>query len=75
MPLLLKFIFAMLVFRSLRIGVARGGHGRANALLSLNFALPSKLFFYLKFNVLYIEELTWTCSVRIASTRPRTRQY
>ena len=36
------------------IGVARGGHGRAFALPSLNFALPSKLFFYLKFNVAII---------------------
>ena len=34
------------------IGVARGGHGRAFALPSLNFALPSKPSFYLKFNVL-----------------------
>ena len=28
------------------IGVARGGHGRAYALPSLNFALPSKPSFY-----------------------------
>ena len=56
------------------IGVARGGHGRAFALPSLNIALPSKPSFYLKFNVLYIEELTWTCNVSMASTRRRTRQ-
>ena len=36
------------------IDVARGGHGRAFALPSLNFALPSKPSFYLKFNVLYL---------------------
>ena len=30
------------------IGVARDGHGRANALPSLDFALPSKPSFYLK---------------------------
>ena len=29
------------------IGVARGGHGRAFALLSLNFSLPSKPSSYL----------------------------
>ena len=31
----------------LNIGVARGGHGRAFALPSLNFALPSKASSYL----------------------------
>ena len=45
------------------IGVARGGHGRAFALPSANFALPSKPFFFLKLmyiREMYIEELTWT---------------
>ena len=56
------------------IGINRGGHGRAFALPSLNFALPSKPSFYLKFNALYIEEFTWTCSVSIALTQPWTRQ-
>ena len=59
---------------AISIGVARGGHGRAFALPSLNFALPSKPSSCLKFNILYKEELTWTCSVSMAWTRPRTQQ-
>ena len=38
-------------FHSICIGVARGGHGRAFALPSLNFALPSKPSFYLKYYI------------------------
>ena len=53
------------------IGIARGGHGRAYALPSLNFALPSNLPSILKFNALYIEEPTWTYSISMASTRPK----
>ena len=33
----------------INIGIARGGHGRAFALLLFNFALPSKLSSYINF--------------------------
>ena len=49
------------------IGVARGGHGRAFALPSANFALPSKPSFYLKFKEIYIEELTMPARHQLGS--------
>ena len=43
MPAMWVYLKYMLI----AIGVARGGHGRAFALPSLNFALPSKPSSYL----------------------------
>ena len=40
----------IIIMRALSIGVARGRHGRAFALPSLNFVLPSKSSSYLNIN-------------------------